>query len=111
MKFQFIIPAVILTVILVVFGSAGISNNKTEESHYQAALRLIGHKLLLSAGDSTSRVMPVKQLSENEFQIYFETPVSLEPDSVYRIISNTIQSTPLPVNNFIRRRSKYVQQF
>src|SRR5688500_10023843 len=96
MKYQFLVPVAALIIFLVFFGSTGQSNNGAEESTYETALRFIGHKLLLSAGDSTSRVMPVKQLSANEFHIIFEKPVSLEPDSIYNIISRTIKSTSLP---------------
>ena len=40
--------------------------------------------------------MPVKQLSDDELQIYFENELSLEPDSIFEIISKTIKSSSLP---------------
>lgn len=95
-KFLFIFPIAGLIVFLTVNGSTGNDKNKAEETTYQTALRLIGHKLLLSAGDTKSRVMPVKQLSDDELQIYFENELSLEPDSIYNIISKTVKSSSLP---------------
>jgi hypothetical protein len=98
MKYKFILifPVIALIVFLTVYGSTGDSYHVAEKSGYQAALRLIGHKLLLSAGDTKSRVMPVKQLSADEFQIYFERPLSLEPDSLFNIISKIAKLTSLP---------------
>ena len=93
-KLLFVFSALTLIVFLTVYG-----NTKTIKSgwlNYETPLRLIGHKLLLSAGDNKSRVMPIKKLSETEFQIRFENPVSLEPDSIINIVSNTIKLTSLP---------------
>ena len=95
-KFLLVFSALALIVFLTVSG-----NTKTIKSgwlNYETALRLIGHKLLLSAGDNKSRVMPIEKLSENEFQIRFENPVSLEPDSIVNIVSNTIKLSSLPGN-------------
>jgi hypothetical protein len=64
--------------------------------NYETALRLVGHKLLLSSGDKTSQIMPIKKLSEKEFQINFENPILLESDSIVNIISNTLKLTSLP---------------
>jgi hypothetical protein len=93
-KFLLVFSALALVVFLTVYG-----NNRTHKSgslNYETPLRLIGHKVLLSAGDNTSRVMPIKKLSEHEFQIRFENPVSLEPDSIVTIVSNTIKLGSLP---------------
>jgi DNA-binding winged helix-turn-helix (wHTH) protein len=95
-KFLFIFPIVALVVFLTLYGSTANGINKSEETNYQTPLRLIGHKLLLSSGDSKSRVMPIKQLPGDELEIYFENELSLEPDSVFNIISKTIKSSKLP---------------
>jgi DNA-binding winged helix-turn-helix (wHTH) protein len=41
-------------------------------------LRRIGHEILLQSGDSTSRVLPVKKISENEYQISFENAFTFQ---------------------------------
>ena len=94
-KLLLVFPVVALLVFLTVFGSIGNQPRQGEE-HYETALRLIGHRLLLSARDSTSRVMPVKSLPGKQFQIQFENHVSLEPDSIFSIISNTTKGSTLP---------------
>lgn len=97
-KLLFIFPATVLIVFLTVYGSAENNYTKTEESNYQPALRLIGHKLLLSTGDNKSRVLPIKKLSDTKFQIQFENPLSLEPDSIFGIVSRTVKFASLPAH-------------
>lgn len=95
-RFLFVFPVAALIIILTVYASDNDSSKGSNEAGYSAALRLIGHKLLLSAGDSRSQVLPIKELSGKKFQIHFEHPVSLEPDSIFNIISNTTKSSLLP---------------
>lgn len=94
MNYKFIFPVAALIVLLTIYGSTG--NHRAENTGYQAALRLIGHRLLLSTGDTTSRVMPIKQVSGKKYQVRFEKPLSLEPDSLFRIISQTTKQSRLP---------------
>jgi hypothetical protein len=95
-RFLFIFPVAALIIILTVNATKKDSNKGPGEAGYNAALRLIGHKLLLSAGDTRSQVLPIKELSGKKFQIHFQNPVSLEPDSVFNIISSITKSSPLP---------------
>lgn len=46
----------------------------------EVLLRRLGHELLLQSGDSTSRVLPVEKISENEYQIKFENDFSFQPE-------------------------------
>lgn len=57
-------------------------------------LRKIGHELLLQSGDSTSRVLPVKKISENEYQIRFENDFSFQPDSLINITNRLLVKDP-----------------
>src|SRR5688572_13383950 len=68
-----------LLIFLVVTGSNGTDSgfNKSKEL---AALRQVGHRLLLTFGDSTSLVLPVREISGNEFQIAFEKKIRLQPE-------------------------------
>ena len=94
-RFLFILPATVLVVFLTVYGTTA-ETSKPKESDYQAVLRLIGHRLLLSTGDAKSRVMPVKALANETFQIRFENHLSLEPDSIVSIITKTTKLATLP---------------
>jgi DNA-binding winged helix-turn-helix (wHTH) protein len=59
--------------------------------HVNILMREIGHKVLHAAGDSTSRVLPVKQTSESIFQISFEAPLTFEPDTLVKIVSGIME--------------------
>lgn len=61
----------------------------------EVLLRRIGHELLLQSGDSTSRVMPVKKITENEYQISFEKELSFTPDSLLNTTRRFLDKAPL----------------
>lgn len=61
----------------------------------EVLLRRIGHELLLQSGDSTSRVLPVKKISENEYQISFENKLTFQPDSLVNLTKRVLAKDPL----------------
>lgn len=67
-------------------------NNDFEQSKQEILLRKIGHEVLLQAGDSTSRVLPVKKVAENEFQIRFENEFVFRSDSLVTIVRRTLET-------------------
>ncbi|GEC79301.1 winged helix-turn-helix domain-containing protein [Flavobacterium aquatile] len=56
-----------------------------DSSRREILLRRIGHELLLQSGDSTSRVLPVKKISDNEYQISFEKELTFQTDTLVNI--------------------------
>jgi len=56
-------------------------------------IRKIGHEILLLSGDSTSRVLPVKKLATEEYQLRFERNFAFEPDSLVAIVRKSLAST------------------
>ncbi|MDI1254952.1 MAG: winged helix-turn-helix domain-containing protein [Flavobacterium sp.] len=56
--------------------------NGFDSDRREVILRRIGHELLLQSGDSTSRVLPIKKIAENEYQIAFEDNLTFRPDSL-----------------------------
>lgn len=58
-------------------------------------LRRIGHELLLQSGDSTSRVLPVKKVAENEYQIRFEHDLTFQSDSLVNTTRRLLAKDPL----------------
>lgn len=64
------------------YSSSVFSQFKPDEvKRIKVALRQVGHELLLSTGDSTSRVLPVNNDS-NVFTFGFERDLSFSPDSL-----------------------------
>ncbi|MCI3938337.1 winged helix-turn-helix domain-containing protein [Chryseobacterium aahli] len=61
----------------------------------EVLLRRIGHELLLQSGDRTSRVLPVKKIGENEYQISFENELTFQPDSLVNLTKRVLAKDPL----------------
>lgn len=49
-------------------------------------MRNVGHHVLLAAGDSTSRVLPVSAIGEGSYLIRFESPFTFEADTLVKVI-------------------------
>jgi DNA-binding response OmpR family regulator len=61
----------------------------------EVLLRRIGHELLLQSGDSTSRVLPVEKIAENQYQISFENELTFKTDSLVNTIRRLLAKDPL----------------
>jgi len=91
-------------IIIVILISAVASINKKDEipeKHLEVVLRDIGHQLLLSAKDSSSRVLPVKKLNENTYQISFQKELSFVSDSIINLVQREFQKTALTTNYIV----------
>jgi hypothetical protein len=82
-----------ISVICVAFSM--VDNNDFDISRREVLLRRIGHELLLQSGDSTSRVLPVKKIAENEYQISFENAFTFRPDSLVNTTRRLLAKDPL----------------
>src|SRR5471030_629229 len=69
-----------ISVTCVAFSMTG--NDDFDIARREVLLRRIGHELLLQSGDSISRVLPVKKIAENEYQISFENELTFQSDSL-----------------------------
>ncbi|MBX3239658.1 MAG: winged helix-turn-helix transcriptional regulator [Chitinophagaceae bacterium] len=77
-----------------------VALSMTGKDHFDFArrevlLRRIGHEILLQSGDSTSRVLPVKKIAENEYQISFEHAFTFQPDSLVNTTQRLLAKDPL----------------
>ena len=61
----------------------------------EVLLRRIGHELLLQSGDSTSRVLPVEKIAENEYQLKFENELTFQPDLLVNTTRRLLAQDPL----------------
>jgi len=61
----------------------------------EVLLRKVGDELLTQSGDSTSRVLPVKKIAENEYQIRFEHELTFQPDSLVNTTRRLLAKDPL----------------
>lgn len=58
-------------------------------------LRKIGDELLTQSGDNKSRVLLVKKIAENEYQIRFENEFAFQPDSLVNTTRRLLAKDPL----------------
>jgi DNA-binding winged helix-turn-helix (wHTH) protein len=76
-------------------------NNEIPENHLEVVLRNLGHQLLLTAKDSTSRVLPVKKLNENTYQVSFQNDVSFISDTLINLVQRTFKKNALSTDYIV----------
>jgi len=89
-------------ILIVLVTAAAFISKKEEipEKHLEVVLRDLGHQLLLSANDSTSRVLPVKKLNEKRYQISFQNDFAFISDTLINIVQRTFQKNA-PATDYI----------
>lgn len=58
-------------------------------------MRMIGHRVLQSFGDSTSLVRPIEHLTDNEYKISFESDLFIDPDQLSTIVDEVMSESDL----------------
>lgn len=81
-----------ISVICVAFSMEG--NDDFDIARREVLLRRIGDELLSQSGDLTSRVLPVKKIAENEYQITFENDLTFQPDSLVNTTRRLLAKDP-----------------
>jgi DNA-binding winged helix-turn-helix (wHTH) protein len=95
-KYLSIFIAASLLIFFCAVSASQLGDTNFEEAKEIIIMRKIGHEVLLHSGDSTSRVLPVKQITENKYQIQFASQFTFKPDSLVKIIHRTIEANQLP---------------
>ena len=86
----------IMIIAILISAVAFISKKKEiPAKHVEVVLRDLGHQLLLTAKDSSSRVMPVKKLNENTYQVSFQNDFGFISDSLINLVQRTFQKNAL----------------
>lgn len=96
-----------IIIIIILISAAGFINTKKEipEKHLEVVLRNLGHQLLLTAKDSSSRVLPVKKLDKNTYQISFQNNFSFISDTLIDLVQRTFQKDALAKNYIVSLRN------
>jgi hypothetical protein len=91
-----------IMIIAILISAVPFINKKNEipGKHVEVVLRDLGHQLLLTAKDSSSRVMPVKKLDENTYQISFQNDFGFISDTLINLVQRTFQKNAL-ANDYI----------
>jgi hypothetical protein len=82
-----------LAVLLWSLVGKGTNTSSFADAHEILQFRRIGHELLLSAGDTRSRVLPIQKISDNEFRVEFENAFAFTPDSLVSVVSRILNSS------------------
>ena len=95
----------VLAVLAAIALSAGtLTVNDSQEFLDKRAMlvvREIGHKLLQHAGDSTSRILPVKKVSGRTFQLEFQSRFAFMPDTLVKIVHDRLSNAQLPLDYMV----------
>jgi hypothetical protein len=95
-KPKYLIGLILLSFIGVICAAFSITGNDDFDiARREILLRRIGHELLLQSGDSSSRVLPVKKIAANEYQIRFEKDLSFLPDALVNTTQRLLAHDPL----------------
>jgi len=96
-----------MLVVVILIAAVAFSNKKNEipEKHVEVVLRDIGHQLLLSANDSSSRVLPVKKLNSTTYQVSFQKNVGFISDTLINIVQRTFQKNALAREYIVNLRN------
>jgi hypothetical protein len=82
-----------MAVICVAFSITG--SDEFDIARREVLLRRIGDELLTQSGDNKSRVLPLKKIAENEYQIRFENELTFQPDSLVNTTRRLLAKDPL----------------
>ena len=93
---KYLYGLLLLSFISVICGAFSlIGSDDFDFAKKEVLLRKIGHEVLLQSGDSTSRVLPVKKITENEYQIRFESELTFQTDSLVNTTGRLLAKDPL----------------
>ena len=76
--------------------SCSTEDAEFQQEKEQLVMRKIGHEILLLTGDSTSRVLPVKQFENGTYRLQFESSFAFLPDSLLTTIQRIVVEHQLP---------------
>ena len=93
--------SIIIIVILISAVAFINKENDIPENHLEVVLRNLGNQLLLTAKDSTSRVLPVKKLNENTYQVSFQNDFSFISDTLINLIQRTFKKNALSTDYIV----------
>lgn len=97
--------SVLIVVVLIAALAFNNTTNDLPEKHVEVVFRNIGHQLLLAARDSTSRVLPVRKLDDNTYQVSFQNEVGFISDTLINIVQRSFQQHSLAKDYIVNLRN------
>ncbi|MDH7445551.1 winged helix-turn-helix domain-containing protein [Aquimarina sp. 2201CG14-23] len=83
---------IVLSVLIIMISFLVIHGfSPKKDSYYKekikVALRAVGNKLLLENNDTTSRIMPIREISDNQFKLSFQKKLGISPEVLVTAIN------------------------
>jgi hypothetical protein len=103
--FTLIGSSIMILVVLVTAAASISKKQEVPEKRLEVVLRDLGHRLLLTAGDSTSRVLPVKKINENRYQISFQNDFSFVSDTLINLVQREFQKNAQATDYIVNLRN------
>src|SRR3954468_3431108 len=100
----FVGSSIAIVVILIPAVAFISKKNEIPGKHVEVVLRDLGHQLLLTAKDSSSRVLPVKKLNEHTYQISFQNEFGFISDTLINLVQRTFQKNALAKDYIVNLR-------
>lgn len=100
MKRGLLISVSLVGISLFLFSAGSIlltSENNPSEREVIVALRNVGHIMLLRSGDSTTRVLPIVNKSDNVYEVSFEADLSFATDTIVAIAERSLHRAGITV--------------
>ena len=89
----YLLGAILLVLAWVFSGNPTTENDFSSKS--KIVLREVGDGLLRAVGDSTSLVLPIKEVEENLFQLSFEENLTIDPELLVSTFENSLKAAEL----------------
>lgn len=80
-------------IIAILITAVAFINKKKEipEKHIEVVFRDLGHQLLLTAKDSSSRLLPLKKINESAYQISFQNNFGFISATLFNLVQRTFR--------------------
>ena len=92
--------ALFIFVCILLFSSKSNAQSKQDERHIEVSLRKIGHHVLLSSGDSTSRILPITK-EDDRYRIQFESEFEFNPGELVKTINQVVNETRMSASYIV----------
>lgn len=97
----FPVQRVLIAVLLVVTPMLSVRAQDVEkQQHLEVSMRMIGHRLLLSSGDTVSRVLPIEHKNDT-YKIVFDSELEVHPDSLVAIVKDVLNHAHIYGDYFV----------
>ena len=93
---RLVVGLVMLAIFFIASSFTKRSDRDLRATQVNLIIRQLGHRLLLQAGDSTSRVLPVTESKEGTFLLTFENEFVFNHDSLMMLTQRSFPKTQFP---------------